>query len=126
VDENIAQHDGFVVNLVARRIDEREAPLLRDCPKLVHECGIVRQFGCISMPELFPPAWVVTEPAAELRARRHLFRPTVERGVRFAHAAGPEAIYQDADTVFARRRQVGPLPDAAPPTQPRKARPRQS
>ena len=66
------QHDGVVVNLVVRRINERETPLLRDRPKLVHERGIVRQFGSISATELFQPARVVTEPTAEFGARRHL------------------------------------------------------
>jgi hypothetical protein len=109
VSENIAKHHGFVVNLVARRIDEREPLLSGNHPKLVQESGIPRQFGSISTAEPFPPARIVPEPAAELSARRDLLQPSVDSGVSLPHAARPEPIHQNADTVFGRRRQIGTL-----------------
>ena len=109
VDQHVAKHDGFVVKLVARGIDERQPLLLRHRPKLIQEGGVARQFGPIATAELLPPARIVAEPAAKLGAWRHLLQPSVDGGVRFAHATRPEAIHQNADTVFGRWRQIGTL-----------------
>ena len=96
--ENITKHDGFVMQFVARRIDERQPPLLRDRPKLVQERGVARQFGAIATTELFPLARIVAESAAQFSAWRDLLHPSVDGDLRFAHATRPEAVHQDADT----------------------------
>src|SRR5580658_9685026 len=59
--------------------------------------------------KLVPAAGIVAEPAAELSARRRLLQPSVDSGVRFAQAARPKAIHQDAGAVLGRRRQIGAL-----------------
>ena len=98
-NQHIAQHDRFIMRLVARRKNQGEIPLRRDCAQLGEVFGMPAQLGPVSAAELVPAAWIMREPAAQLGAGRHLLQPPVDGGVRFAHATRPQTINENADAV---------------------------
>ena len=94
--ENVAKDDGFVVELVAGRVDERDAPLSRNRAELVQELGVPRQFAAIAATKLFPAVRIMAEPAAELRLGATSFSHRSTAASDLRNPAWPEAIDQDA------------------------------
>jgi hypothetical protein len=62
--ENIPENDGFVMQLVASREDERERIVSRHHPKLAEELSFMDELSLVSTAELDPSARVMPEPSA--------------------------------------------------------------
>jgi hypothetical protein len=61
---NVPENDGFVMQLVASRKDERERFASRDRPKLAEEFSFMGELSLVSPAELDPSARVMPEPSA--------------------------------------------------------------
>src|SRR5215469_10571936 len=104
--EQIPQHDGLIMEFVARAEHERQWALPRQPPQLLELLRFARQFRLITAAELVPAAWIVAEPPSQLAARCELLHPVVDFGIRFAAAARPHPIDQHTHAVLGRRRQI--------------------
>jgi hypothetical protein len=62
--KNVPENDGFVMQLVASRKDEREGIVSRDRPKLAEELSSMGELSLVSPAELDPSARVMPEPPA--------------------------------------------------------------
>src|SRR5690606_18112550 len=70
---------------------------------------VLLELRMVALAELVPAFGRVPEPLAQLRARRELLQPFVERGVFLAQAARPQAVDEDSPAVRLRRRIVHAL-----------------
>src|SRR5262249_59247311 len=73
--EQIPQHDGLVMEFVARAEDERQRALPRQPPQFLELLRFARQFRLITAAELVPPAWVAAPPPTPLPRLRQPLHP---------------------------------------------------
>ena len=100
------QGDGVIPSFVARAEEQRHASTAGRAGERRNRHRVVVQFFAVTADELAPALRLMPEPSAQRDARRDVFQPEVDRGVRFAEAAGPEPIDEHADAVVFRRRRV--------------------
>src|SRR3954463_14968827 len=67
------------------------------------------EFGNVALAKLLPARRVVAEPLSQLRARREILGPVIDRGRLLLDAAWPQPIDQDARAVLPCGRIVSAL-----------------
>jgi hypothetical protein len=82
--KNVPENDGFVMQLVASRKDERERIISRDRPKLAEEFTFMGEFSLVPPAELDPSVGVMPEPSAQLCAGSHVLDPPIDGGLGLA------------------------------------------
>src|SRR5450759_3756150 len=81
--EELFEHRGGVVFLVAGPVRERHGTGCDEAPQSFQPLGPLAQLITVAAPELLPLGGVVAEPAPQLGARSHLFEPDVHVGLLF-------------------------------------------
>ena len=96
---------GLIVLAIASAVDDGDRAQSGCGREIVQRLRLFRlgEFRLISRLELLPALRVVAEPLAELGARAEVSFPRVEPQMLFCPAAWPDAIDQDAATVFRTR-----------------------
>lgn len=107
--ENLMQDNRMVVLAVAGSIDEGQRAGVRHRSQLFQQRRFARQLAAIATGEFFPACRLMAEPATQFVAWCNILRPAIDRRSRFAQAARPQPVNQNANPVFRCRRLVGPL-----------------
>ena len=61
--------------------------------------GFAFQFGNVPPLETYPFGWVVAKPFPQLGTRSHIFKPCIKAQSIFLHAAGPQPLDQETNTI---------------------------
>lgn len=114
--EKLRQHQGVVVLLIARGVQKRHRPLLSAATHRLDRLGSLGQLGAITRPELLEATWFVSEPAAQLGARRKGLGPLVQLSALARDPTWPHAIDQRPVAVAGRGNVVDALDPYLPDT----------
>ena len=108
-ENDVLEDESIVVSLVPGRIDEGDRTLAGAAAQILQRILVMGQLRAVAAAKLVPAVGVMTEPSAELGARRNLLDPFVEPGFRLADSARPQAVDQYSCAVGFLSRFVGPL-----------------
>src|SRR6185437_14957857 len=109
MQQRLAEHDGLIVRLVMRGVDQGQAPFSRERSQLCHELPLLRKLRPIAATKLLPTLRVVSEPLAQLSARGDLLHPLSDVGIGLRHAARPQSVDEDPGAIARPGRLVSPL-----------------
>lgn len=108
-EKEIPEHDGVVMCVVMRGIDERDRSILRELSQPLEFGGMPLDFRPVAPLKFRPTFGGMAEPFAQRRARSNRLHPFIDRGIRLPHSAWPQPVYKDSGSVFGNGRLVGPL-----------------
>src|ERR1051325_10092493 len=97
------------MHLVSRPEDECDAPARRERRDLSQQFAVLTQLPFVAALELGPLLRIVSEPSPQLRRRRDLFHPLVDRRTSLTQATRPEPVDQNATAIRTRCRFVHAL-----------------
>src|SRR5690606_6031003 len=97
--ENVPQHDRVVVLLVARGAEEGHVAAAAELAERFERRAVALELRLVPLAKLLPPVHGMTEPFAQLRARRDVLQPIVERGLLLAQTARPDSIHENPASV---------------------------
>src|SRR5690606_32884306 len=109
VAQEIAQHERAVVLEVAGAVQERHRPPAARREQRLAGRAICGQLLAVALAKLLPALDPMPVPAAQRRTRCHVLQPGHAFERLLAHAAGPQALDQEALAIAALARVVDPL-----------------
>src|SRR5579875_125000 len=106
MQQDLAQNDGLIVRLVVRGIDEGQRTLPRHIAQSAEQRALPRELVPVTAAELLPALRIVSEPLAQLVARRDVLHPLRDGCIRLLYAPGPKPIDENPRAVAGRGRVV--------------------
>lgn len=103
------QHQRVIVCHIACAIEKGHTALLGEVAQMPNRLGIGLEFDPVAPAELGPTRGIMAEPFAQGRGWSDLFVPQRHRSGLFGHAARPNTIHENPQTVIPRRRFINPL-----------------
>ena len=104
----LRKHDGVVVCLVLRGVDERDRPLAQALHDRIDR-RIRLQLGDVARPEIVPLFGVVAERFPQFRAGRGLLQPQIDGGLLLCDSARPQPVDKNPEAVLRIWRFVHPF-----------------
>jgi len=103
------QDHGAIVFGVVGTVEQGDGAAAAGIEYRIPAVGVRFQLLPISTSKLLPALYPVVKPFPQLRAGCDILQPRVRDEVLFLHASRPEALYQDAPAIAARRGLVRAL-----------------